>query len=131
MKKEYYKLNLEGSFFPQIKNEEYELSPYVKREEECLNVIYFTKISKYVYEERLTNKRIIIYDGKVVYPNDIVINSNNLDLSNVDEIMENFNELKNKDLLVEYNKIINDFLHNSHFENRKKELGKNYCLIKK
>ena len=116
MKKNYYKLNLVGSYFMQSdKNNNFTYRPFIKRESESLNSIFFKKISKYVYEEQLTKKRIIIYNGRVIYPKKIEIDINNFVLSNIEEVIDNFNDLKNNDLLLDYNKILNEFLEDSHY----------------
>ena len=115
------------------KNNNFTYRPFIKREEECLNNVYFRKKGKYIYEEYLSGKRIIMYDGKIVYPKNVNIYNCSFEACEGLEVSESFNELKKKELLIEYNEIISDLLNDSHFvkDNSNYELKYSYKTIKK
>lgn len=116
MKKNYYKLNLEGSAFWQSNSDGTLTKRYfVKREHDDLNNIYFRQIDENTYEENLSKYRLQIKDNRVLYPEGVIIAFNNFTPCTSSEILESFNRLKYANLSEEYFKIITDLLQYSHF----------------
>ncbi len=116
MKRNYYKLNLEGSVFWQS-NVDGTLTKkhFTKRENNDLNNIYFRKIDETTYEERLSNFRLQIVNNEVVYPKGIIVDLSLFTPATSSEVLESFNRLKHANLNVEYFKIITDLLQYSHY----------------
>ncbi len=112
MKKNYFKLDLKDCYFYQKD----ESNQYVFSKYKIINDIkylFFEKVSNNTYEEKLTRNRLVIKDNLAIYPLGISVNASSLSKSSSEEIIYTFNNLKNNNLLLEYNRIIDDLLVNS------------------
>lgn len=111
MKNEYYKLSLIGTSFWTIDdNDNIDYGLFVKRENDLLNSVYFTKINDNTFKEKLTGRFIVINNNKVSYPLGVDIPLSNLTPCSSFEVLNSFNELKKSNLLIEYNKILENLL---------------------
>ena len=125
MRKNYYKLNLEGSTFWQRNND----GTFTKRvfnikDNKELNNIYLIKINDSEYEEYLSKLKMKILNNTLVYPLGVDIDLTKLTPSNSMEVLESFNAIKLANANVEYYNTILDLLEHSHYceqVTRKKE----------
>ena len=115
MKKMYYKLNLEGSAFWQEENGIFTKKPFVTKDFDYLNNVYFNRIDDNIYMERLTGVRLILDKDKLVEPYGIEIDLSKFTPCNRSEVLESFNALKHNNLNKEYFKILEDLLINSEY----------------
>ncbi len=116
MKRNYYRLDMNGVIYWQSDNEgRFIHDRFEHRDVEELNYLYFNQINKNTYQEKLTGQVIKIIGNEIVHPLGVVIPLSNFTPCKSDEILESFDRLKKSNSLVEYNRIIKDLLVNSHY----------------
>ena len=125
MRKNYYKLNREGSTFWQRNNDgTFTKRVFNTKDNKELNNIYLIKINDSEYEEYLSKLRMKILNNTLVYPLGVDIDLSKLTPSNSMEVLESFNAIKLANANVEYYNTIIDLLEHSHYceqVTRKKE----------
>lgn len=117
MKREYYKINLNGSSFWRSKDCIYTKREYVS-ENELLDDVFFKKVSDDTYEEIYTNNKIIIdknNPSSFVYPKGVLIDTSKLTKSSASEVVERFDKIKKANLNKTYMRILTELLQNSHY----------------
>lgn len=117
MKRNYYKLNLNGSCFWQSEDCVYTQKEF-SNSDELLNTIYFRKISNNEYEEILTKEKIVIdpnNQNKLLYPKGVIIDVNKLTPADSEELIIRFDQIKKHNLNKSYMKVLIEFLRISHY----------------
>lgn len=117
MKKNYYKLNLKGSYFWQSKD-----CIYTKRDYESINPllddVYFRKLNDNTYSEVTTNECIVLDQNSntnFIYPRGVIIDTSKLTPVTSEEVLDRYNQIKHNNLNKQYVKLLTEFLVNSHY----------------
>lgn len=115
MKKNYYKLNLNGSYFWQAKDCIYTKRDYVS-ENSLLDDIFFKKLDDCTYQEVTTNHKLIFdSNGNLITPRGVIINSSSLTPVTSEYLIERYNRIKHSNLNRRYTKLILNLLRDSHY----------------
>lgn len=127
---EYYKVNLDGSFFWQSNPEKRTFSQkfFQLKDSEELNNIYLEKMNENTFKELYTGKKILVdfkeSKHKFVSPRGVYINLEGLSKCDKSDILTEFKKIKEKKLTYKYIKILTDLCINSELCERAKERKK-------
>ena len=115
MKKNYYKLNLKGSYFWQADDCIYTKRDYVS-ENSLLDDIFFKKLDDFTFQEVTTNYKLVFdSNGKLISPRGVIINSSSLTPVTGECLIERYNRIKHSNLNRRYTKLILNLLRDSHY----------------